>query len=34
MGLGAPRNLKEHALRALVVGAVRRHSLAIDPDVD
>jgi len=34
MGLAAPRNLKERALRALVVGAVRRHSLAIDPDVD
>jgi hypothetical protein len=34
MGLAAPRNLKERALRALVLGAVRRHSLAIDPDVD
>jgi len=34
MGLAAPRNLKERALRALVVGALRRHSLAIDPDVD
>jgi len=34
MGLAAPRTLKERALRALVVGAVRRHSLAIDPDVD
>ena len=34
MGLAAPRNLKERALRALVTGAVRRHSLAIDPDVD
>src|SRR5215475_10937303 len=27
MGLAAPRNLKEHAMRALVLGAVRRHSL-------
>jgi acyl-CoA hydrolase len=34
MGLAAPRNLKERALRALVLGAVRRHSLAIDPDID
>jgi acyl-CoA hydrolase len=34
MGLAAPRDLKERALRALVAGAVRRHSLAIDPDVD
>jgi hypothetical protein len=34
MGLAAPRNLKERAPRALIVGAVRRHSLAIDPDVD
>ena len=34
MGLATPRNLKERALRALVLGAVRRHSLAIDPDVD
>ena len=34
MGLAAPRNLKERALRVVVLGAVRRHSLAIDPDVD
>lgn len=33
MGLAQPANLKEHALRALVAGALRRHSLMIDPDV-
>jgi acyl-CoA hydrolase len=34
MGLAAPANLKERALRALVLGAVRRHSLILDPDID
>src|SRR5262249_45722981 len=34
LGLAAPRSLKERALRALVVGALRRHSLVLDPDVD
>jgi hypothetical protein len=32
--LATPANLKERALRALVVGALRRHSRVIDPDID
>jgi acyl-CoA hydrolase len=34
LGLAAPAGLGERGLRALVVGALRRHSLAVDPDVD
>jgi acyl-CoA hydrolase len=33
LGLAAPAGLGERGLRALVVGALRRHSLAVDPDV-
>jgi acyl-CoA hydrolase len=33
LGLAAPAGLGERGLRALVVGAMRRHSLAADPDV-
>jgi hypothetical protein len=31
--LAAPANLGERGLRALVIGAMRRHCLAADPDV-
>jgi acyl-CoA hydrolase len=33
LGLAAPAGLGERGLGALVVGAMRRHSLAVDPDV-
>jgi hypothetical protein len=33
LGLAAPAGLGERGLRALVVGTLRRHSLAVDPDV-
>jgi hypothetical protein len=33
LGLAAPAGLGERGLRALVVGSLRRHSLAVDPDV-
>jgi acyl-CoA hydrolase len=33
LGLAAPASLGEHGLRAFVAGALRRHSLAVDPNV-
>jgi acyl-CoA hydrolase len=33
LGLAAPAGLGERGLRALVVGTLRRHSLAVDPDI-
>jgi acyl-CoA hydrolase len=33
LGLAAPAGLGERGLRALVVGTLRRHSFAVDPDV-
>jgi acyl-CoA hydrolase len=33
LGLAAPASLGEHGLRALVAGALRRHSLAVEPNV-
>jgi acetyl-CoA hydrolase/transferase-like protein len=33
LGLAAPAGLGERGLRALVAGTMRRHSLAVDPDV-
>jgi hypothetical protein len=33
LGLAAPAGLGERGLRALVLGSLRRHSLAVDFDV-
>jgi hypothetical protein len=33
LGLAAPAGLGERGLRALVAGSMRRHALAVDPDV-
>jgi hypothetical protein len=33
LGLAEPAGLSERGLRALVAGSMRRHSLAVDPDV-